>query len=70
MPPIMITRTCGSVASSTAMFRALVITVSDFSLRNRSCRAISAVVVPESRMMVSSSRISCAAAWPMRTFSS
>ena len=32
----MITRMCGRFASSIAMFRALVITVSDFSLRNLS----------------------------------
>jgi hypothetical protein len=50
------------------MFKALVITVSEVHFRWRISRAISTVVEPESRMMVSPSLISCAAAWPMRRF--
>src|SRR5262245_50521111 len=69
MPPIMITRTWGRLASSIAMFSAFVTTVSDFSFRNLMWRATSAVVVPESSITMSWSRISCAAALPMRTFS-
>ena len=52
-----------------ATLSALVMTFSAFTLRNLICRAISIVVVPESSMMVSPSRIIWEAAWPMRTFS-
>ena len=65
----MISRTWGRLAISIAMLSAFVMTLSERSLRKRICRATSAVVVPESSMMVSPSRIICAAAWPMRTFS-
>ncbi len=51
------------------MFNPLVITVTDSSFRTLICLAISAVVVPESRMTVSNGRIRRAAAWPMRSFS-
>ena len=65
----MISRTCGRFASSIAMLSAFVITFSERSRRKRIWRAISAVVVPESSMIVSPSWIIWAAAWPMRTFS-
>ena len=65
----MTSRTWGRLASSIAMLRAFVITVSERSFRKRICRAISAVVVPESSMMVSPSLIIWAAAWPILTFS-
>jgi hypothetical protein len=51
------------------MFSAFVITVSALSFRNLMWRATSAVVVPESSITISLSRIIWAAAWPMRTFS-
>src|SRR5438270_6005714 len=56
-------------ANSLAMLSALVTTVSDFSLDRIRAFAISAVVVPESRIMVSPGFTNCAAAWPMRAFS-
>ena len=48
----MIRLTCGALASSTAMLSALVITLIEVSLSARICLAISAVVVPESRISV------------------
>ena len=51
------------------MLSALVMTLIEVSGSLRRPRAISAVVVPESRMMVSPSRISASAALAMRTFS-
>ena len=67
-PPSIITRICGSPDNSIAIFSALVITVSDSNFIWRICRAISTVVEPESRMIVSPSRIIFAAASPMRSF--
>ena len=52
-----------------AMFKALVITLIDFRPSVRICLAISAVVVPESRTMVSPSWINAAAAFAIRVFS-
>ena len=69
VPPGMIRRTDGTSIRSAAMFSALVITLIERSSSLRIRRAISAVVVPESRMMVSPSRISAAAASAMRRFS-
>ena len=65
----MMSRTWGRLASSIAMLSAFVITFSERSLRRRICRATSAVVVPESSMIVSPSLIIWAAARPIRTFS-
>ena len=55
MPPIMITRRLESGARMVATLRAFVMTVSDLSRSAPIRLAIAAVVVPESRMMVSSS---------------
>ena len=51
------------------MLSAFVITFSERNFRNWIWRAISAVVVPESSMIVSPSWIIWQAAWPIRTFS-
>src|SRR5476649_503692 len=67
-PPSMIRCTCGVSASSSATLSALVMTLTERSGMLRSCLAISAVVEPESRMMVSPSPINRAAAAAMRTF--
>ena len=69
-PPIMITRTFDKVERIEATLSAFVMTVSE---RRRSAPmrlAMAAVVVPESRMIVSSSRIIRAAASAIRSFSS
>ena len=52
------TRTCDRSARCIATFSPFVITVSESSFSDLICFAISAVVVPESRMMVSARRIS------------
>src|SRR5262245_12992762 len=65
----MITRTWGRLASSIAMFSAFVITFRGWKSEALIWRAISTVVVPESRMIVSPSRIIFSAAWAMRAFS-
>ena len=69
IPPNMISRTDGTSISKAATFNAFVMTLMDFRSDLRNARAISAVVVPESRMMVSPSRIIEMAAWAIRTFS-
>src|SRR5882762_6630384 len=52
------------------MFKAFVMTVSDWTFILFKCRATSAVVVPESRMMVSPGCTNSAAALPILIFSS
>ena len=65
----MISDTHSRLLSSLAMFKALVMTVRELKFRRVICLAISQVVVPESKAMVSPSLISFAAAPAMRTFS-
>ena len=69
MPPGMISRTAGTSTSSMAIFSALVITLIDLQFELADRLAISAVVVPESRIMVSPSWMSATAALAIRTFS-
>ena len=66
MPPGTMSRTEGTSISSAAMLSALVMTLMDLSSSVRMRRAISAVVVPESRMMVSPSRMSARGCRAMR----
>ncbi len=64
----MISEIAGASASSLAMLRALVTTV-NFTFERLRFLAISAVVVPESRIIVSFGCTSWAAACPIRAFS-
>src|SRR5712664_2509403 len=69
-PPIIIKVIPGISANSTAIFKALLITVSDCILILGKWRATATVVVPESRMMVSAGLTKSAPALPILIFSS
>ena len=65
----MIRRTDGASVRSMATFNVLVITLIERTSSLRICFAISAVVVPESRITVSPSFMRAAATLAIRTFS-